>query len=326
VKQKRIAEIIEIIGAKSDFLVTSHQDSDGDSIGSQLALAEFLSSRDKRFTIVNQGEVASKYRFLDPESLIQNRNEPLGFHPQVVFVLECPSLSRVGFVEGLIPKDAVVINIDHHQENGEFGDINWIDLEASAVGEMIYDLLVAAGHHLSAAAAEQIYAAILTDTGRFRYRGTTPRSLEICARLLELGVDPERVVTKIYFSYSDANLRLLGDLIRRMEVLFGGRVCAFSLGNEDLERFKASFADTEGFVDYTQYLEGVEVGILFKEIAPGVTKASMRSDGDFDLIPFVKQFGGGGHRGAAGCTIHQELNQAKRTVLDRLKQFLHYGT
>jgi phosphoesterase RecJ-like protein len=326
VKKKKISEIIDIIKTRSDFLVTSHQDSDGDSLGSQLALGELLSSWGKRFKIVNQGEIASKYRFLDKRALIQTSEAALAFQPEVVFVLECPDLSRVGSVQKMIPEDALLINIDHHQDNSGFGDINWVDLKASAVGEMIYDLLISAGHHLSPDAAEQIYAAILTDTGRFRFRGTTPRSLNICAKLLRLGVDPETVTERIYFSHGEANLRLLGDLIRRMEVFFGGRACVLSLSNGDLERFNASFADTEGFVDYTQYLEGVEVGILFKEIAPGVTKASMRSNDAFNLIPFVKNFGGGGHKGAAGCTIYKPLEEAKRLILGHLKKCFDRGT
>jgi len=326
VKKKKINEIIDVIRTSEQFLVTSHQDSDGDSLGSQLALAELLSSRDKRFKIVNQGKIASRYRFLDKRSLIQTSEAALDFQPEVVFVLECPDLSRVGFVENMIPKDAILINIDHHQDNSGFGDINWVDLEASAAGEMIYDLLVSAGHHLSPEAAEQIYAAILTDTGRFRFHGTTPRSLKICAELLRLRVDPERVTDRIYFSYGEANLRLLGDLISRMEVFFGGRACVFSLSNGDIEKFGASFVDTEGFVDYTQYLEGVEVGILFKETAAGVTKASMRSKDAFDLIPFVKDFGGGGHKGAAGCTIYKPLNEAKSLILEHLKKYLDHGT
>jgi len=326
VKKKKINEIIEVIRTKNRFLVTSHQDSDGDSLGSQLALGELLSSWEKRFKIVNQGEIASKYKFLDKQGLIETSEAALDFRPEVVFVLECPDLSRVGFVQNMIPEDALLINIDHHQENSHFGDIDWVDLKASAVGEMIYDLLISVGHHLSPDAAEQIYAAILTDTGRFRFRGTSARSLHICAKLLRLGVDPEKITNRIYFSYGEANLRLLGDLIRRMEVFFGGRVCVLSLSNGDLERFNASFADTEGFVDYTQYLEGVEVGILFKEIAPGVTKASMRSNDAFNLIPFAKNFGGGGHKGAAGCTIYKPLKEAKRLILGHLKQCFDHGT
>jgi phosphoesterase RecJ-like protein len=326
VKKKKISEIIDLIRTKNRFLVTSHQDSDGDSLGSQLALGELLFSWGKRFKIVNQGEIASKYRFLDKHGMIETSLASLDFEPEVVFVLECPDLSRAGFVEKMVPENALLVNIDHHQDNSGFGDINWVDLKASAVGEMIYDLLISAGHHLSPDAAEQIYAAILTDTGRFRFRGTTPHCLNICAKLLRLGVDPQRVTDRIYFSHGEANLRLLGDLLSRMEVLFGGRACILSLSDGDLVKFNASFADTEGFVDYTQYLEGVEVGILFKEIAPGITKASMRSNDAFNLIPFVKNFGGGGHKSAAGCTIYKPLEEAKRLLLGHLQQCFDHGT
>jgi phosphoesterase RecJ-like protein len=321
--EKTFEKIIDIVHASQRILITSHCDSDGDSIGSQLALDGFLRSFGKPTRIINQGCLPCRYLFLDPEKRIEGfaagtQEKNFHFHPDLVFVLECTCLDRLGEVKRIIPQQSKLVNIDHHPDNGRFGTLNYVDLEASAVGEMIYFLLKDYNFPITPMMASQIYAAILTDTGRFKYANTSARCLSICAELIKLGADPKILTNKIYFDHSVSFLRLLGNILERLEVRNGGKTCSVSIDRPLLSNYGVKPEEIEGIAGYSLFLSGVEIGVLFTEIDEHKTKVSLRSQDAFDVSKLAKIFGGGGHKNAAGCTLNHDLEETKKVVFDQI--------
>ena len=331
--KKTVEKILDLVNSSQRILITSHRDPDGDSIGSQLALDSFLQSFEKPTRIINQGHLPHRYAFLDSQKKIESFNsgeEGRGFdfkhelgvlRPDLTFVLECPSLDRLGEVKKILPGESKIVNIDHHPDNERFGTINYVDLKASAVGEMIYSLLKAYDFPINSTMANQIYASILTDTGRFRYSNTSARCLNICAQLIKLGANPKFLTHQIYFNHSLPFLKLLGNILERLEVRNGGKTCSVTINKNLLSEFGVNPKDIEGIVDYSLFLSGVEIGLLFTEIAEQKTKVNLRSQNDFDVSKIAKIFGGGGHKSAAGCTLNYDLEKAKKAIFDQILNF-----
>jgi len=322
-----VKRIVSIIDGCRRVLISSHQDPDGDSVGSQLALAELLESRGKTCWIVNQGPLSSRYTFLDPRKKIVDldhlkldEDDLCEFDP--VFVLDCTSLSRLGRVDKLLPSQATLINIDHHPDNGNFGSVNYLDSDASATGEMIFSILEACDYSVSPAAATQLYAAILSDTGRFKFPNTSSRCLKVCAELVAAGADPKNVTNQIYFNHSPAFLKLLGSILSGPEIMDRGRICAMTLKRALLADLKIDPREVEGVVDYSLFVRGVEIGLLFTEKEEARTKVNLRSQNQYDVAKVARLFGGGGHRNAAGCTLDHDLEQTKRIILDQIRKTL----
>jgi phosphoesterase RecJ-like protein len=321
--KKTFEKILELINGSQRILITSHRDPDGDSIGSQLALDGFLQSYGKLTRIINQGCLPLRYVFLDPQKRIEEFNlgteeKNFDFKPDLVFVLECPSLERLGEVKKILPAESKLVNIDHHPDNERFGTLNYVDLKASAVGEMIYSLLKDQNFPISPMMANQIYAAILTDTGRFRYSNTSANCLNICAELIELGAEPKSLTQKIYFNHSLSFLKLLGTILGSLEVRNAGRICSMTIDRHLLSEFGVNHQEIEGIVNYSLFLSGVEIGLLFTEIEERKTKIRLRSQNDFDVSKLARIFGGGGHKNAAGCTLDYDLQKAKEVIFDQI--------
>jgi phosphoesterase RecJ-like protein len=322
-----VKRIVNLIEGSRKVLISSHQDPDGDSVGSQLALAELLESRGKTCRIINQGPLSSRYMFLDPQKKILDsdhlkpgKDDLAAFDP--VFVLDCTSLSRLGQVERLLPSQATLINIDHHPDNGRFGSVNYLDVAASATAEMIFSILEACDYSVSPAAATQLYAAILSDTGRFKFPTTSSRCLKVCAELVASGANPKQVTNQIYFNHSPAFLKLLGSILSDPQIIDRGRICAMTLKQSLLADLKIDPREVEGVVDYSLFVKGVEIGLLFTEKGEGRTKVNLRSQNEYDVAKIARRFGGGGHRNAAGCTLDHDLEQTKGIILDQVKRVL----
>lgn len=322
--KKTLNQILKLIKKSKAILITSHMDPDGDSIGSQLAWGSFLKRFKKPFKIINQGQISEKYRFLDPQNLIENidSKDYKDFRPDLVFIFECSYLDRIGRVQKLISPKTSIINIDHHQDNQKFGSINILDKKASAVAEIIFDLLKLAKFKITPQVANRLYAAILTDTGRFRFASTTSKCLRVCAELIDSGADPKLLTDKIYYSVNLSDLRFLGYVLSQMEIEADGKISSIALKKEILDRYQINTENTEGIVDYSLLLKGVKVGVLFKELAPDRTKVSLRSQNDIDISKIAKTFGGGGHKNAAGCLLRVNMQEAKEIVLGEIKKWV----
>lgn len=315
-----IRSIEDALSRADRVLVLSHIDPDGDAIGTQLAMAEYLKSMGKQVTLLRESEVPAKYLFLEGAKDIPLVNAlPAGTSYDTVVVLECPTPARMGRGREFITNEAKVINIDHHPDNRLESDISWLDSSKSSVGEMLYEYFVEAGYQLTSAVAEQLYTAILTDTGRFRFSSTSPRTMEVGGALIRAGANPKKITDLVYHCLPPEAMKLLGRVLNGIEYHDGSRICILTLTREMLRETKAEMADSEGLVDFTLYGRGVEIGALLKEVEPKVTKASLRSRDGLSVAELAAEFGGGGHRNAAGCTMQMPLEEARQKLLDMFR-------
>jgi len=314
-------EISAILEQSSSILVVSHVDPDGDALGTQLAFATFLRKNGKKVFLVKEDQIAEKYLFLPGLNEIRHIHDVSdGFSAVAAVILECPKISRAGNIIKSLDDNCRIINIDHHQDNEGFGEINWIDQKASSVGEMVFEFFEAVGYQIDEPTAVQLYTAILTDTGRFRYNSTTPRTMEISGKLIEAGADPRIICDQVYYNLPLATIKLIGHALDHAEFISNGKVCILSLGKDDIHKRSARLSDTEGLAEYTLYGKDVELGILLKEGDDGITRVSLRSRGKINVADLAARFGGGGHPCAAGCSIEKTLDEAKKALLKALAE------
>ena len=292
------------------FLLTSHARPDGDSLGSQLALAAALRQLGKQVRIINSDPAPAFYAFLPDLSTIEiaaSVEDPF----DAVVVLECSTLNRPG-VAGLEGRQ--LINIDHHAGNVMYGDINWHDVSACACAEMVFELIEALGARLTPAIATHLYVAILTDTGSFRHANITARTFEICRRVAETGVDPATVAAAVYTNGSLGRLRLTGMLLDRMELEHGQRIAVLTVNDAMLAEADCEPDDLEGIVNLPLAAVSVRAVIFLKETEEGL-RISLRSKDAIDVRRVAVSFGGGGHRNAAGFTVENPTPETHGQVV-----------
>jgi len=314
------------IDANDSFLILSHQDPDGDALGSSLALEAALRGRGKRAVTANESPVPESLRFLpgwESVRLASDVTEKFG----AVFVLDCSSLDRVGpTAERLVAKDAPVACIDHHAAGlGGFGEPRLVDVEASATAELVHDMLQGVGIPITPEIAAGLYAGIASDTGAFRYLNTTPKILRLAARLVEEGADPAFTAEALYARKSAGSLRILGLALASLEARAGGQVAALTISRDMFDRARATPEDADGIVQYAKALLGSRVGVLIQEPTPGEVRISFRSDGSVDVNQVAGGFGGGGHKNAAGARVKGELAPVREAILNALEWAVNGG-
>jgi phosphoesterase RecJ-like protein len=294
-----LQRIIETVRTNQRFVISSHSRPDGDSIGSQLAMAYALTALGKVVRVVNKDRAPAPLLAFPgvPEIEIADRVEP-GF--DVALIMECGSLLRTG-VEGL--DQGLVVNIDHHPDNASYGHINWFDASAAACGEMVFTLVEALGVPLTETIATHVYLAILTDTGSFHFSSISPRTFDICRRTLEAGVDPVAVARNVYDSNNLGRLRLFGAVLSAMRLSESGRVAIVYVDHEMAREAGGTYEDTEGLINLPLTVREIQAVVFFKQVDTTEYRVSMRSKGDIDIGAIAKTFGGGGHKNAAGCTV-----------------------
>lgn len=320
-----IDRILSTIESNNKFLITSHMDPDGDSIGSQLGLYHALKDASREAVIFNQGTMPAKYKFLDPRGIVRFRAEHIEFEPPVVFIVECPSLDRIGFVRDLIPQSAITINIDHHPDNSRYADINLVDSESSAAGEIIYFILESGGYEITPEIARQLYTAIAADTGGFRFGSTTARAMKVASELIRRGANPKVIADCLFKDFSPETIRLMGRTLASLKLEADGRIGYVTIALDDLKRSGADLENSEGFVDFTLAISGITLGLLFKEISNNEVKVSVRSQNGLDAAAFAKMFNGGGHTNAAGFRQEGQLDSIVNRVVSKAKEFVIGG-
>jgi phosphoesterase RecJ-like protein len=317
-------EIKESLDKASTVLITSHRDADGDSLGSMLALKNYAVSLGKICILLNHGDIPDKYRFFPGIDLIidaRNYREPVSV--DLVIVLECPTPERCGDVIDYFPKEARLINIDHHPDNSEYGDIVLVDAKASSVGEILTEFFIYSGYEIDTDTAMVLFAAILTDTGRFRFESTSRKTMELAGRLIDFGARPRYISDKIYYSRSSRILKLTGRLLAGMELYENDKICLMTLDNSMLNGDKLGPADTEGMAELTMFDNNVLVGGFLREIEEHKVKISLRSRGKYNVSRLAHKYGGGGHANASGFTISTDLQEARRRLLSDLKGLIN---
>jgi phosphoesterase RecJ-like protein len=310
-----LSQVVQLIEQQRRFMITSHIRPDGDGLGSGLALYWMLRDLGKEVDVVLRDRVPPAYTVLPASDLVIVRDDVTEKY-DAAFVIECSDVDRPG-LGGL--QEQFVVNIDHHSTTGPFGDINWIDATAAAVGEMIYNLCKALGVEVTKEIAECIYTALLTDTGSFHFSNTTERTLKIASELVRRGVEPARISQALFYSGSFSKVKLLGLVLSNIERDESGRIAWITVDRATMSEADACEEDSDGIVNHALSVGEVEAVAFFKELSPGSYRISLRSKGKNNVAKVAELFGGGGHRNAAGCRIDGDFEEVKRRVIDELQ-------
>jgi len=299
------------------FLVVTHENPDGDALGSLLAVTLALRQlgKDVLMYLAGQTPLPSEYAFMPLEGLL--REPPPDAAERVLLAVDCAKEDRIGD-EAARSRATLVLNIDHHHDNTRFGDLNLIVADASSTGEVLRDVFAELGLELTPELAEPLYIALVTDTGRFQYANTTPKALRLAAELVEAGADIHAVFQEVYESVEFAKLKLLARALDRAEVLEGGRIVVSHLLRSDFTDAGASEPYSEGIIDYLRAVEGADLAVLIREQLSETAqtyKGSLRSSIDeLDVSVIARRFGGGGHRQAAGFSTDLPLEEIVRVI------------
>ena len=314
--------IRQAIHSRQRFLITSHARPDGDSIGSQLAMAFALDALGKTARIVNADPAPEHYQEFPGMDRIEIAAAVERPDVDAVIVMECSDLSRTG-VAGL--EGQFIINIDHHAGNRMYGAINWYDLSAAACGEMVFDVIRALGVPLSTEIATHIYLAILTDTGSFHHSNITPRTFDICRQCVDAGVNPAVMARRVFDSNSFGKLKLIGALLDDMELVDDGRLAVMHLDDEMLQSTGSTHNDTEGLINLPLTAREIQAVVFFKIGDDDQVRVSMRSKYDVDVRQVAAAYGGGGHKNAAGFTASGKVADVKDEIIGRMVEAIRSG-
>lgn len=310
-----------LAGAPGRALMLGHVHPDADVLGTLLALGQALEARGWR---VEYGGPHAAPRALDFLPGVERyrvlRNIDGAF--DVTVLTDCPNPERTdGLVEAARAASRAVLNVDHHPDNRRYGTANWIDVGAAATGEMIYRLLLALGATITPAIAQNLFTAIHTDTGSFRYSNVTPRTFRIAAELVAAGADPAAVSSALYERRAGPALRWLGETLSRVELSPDGRLAWLALPAGVVPE---SFVESEELVNYPRSIGSVRVACLLRELGDTV-KVSLRAKGDVDVNKIAARFGGGGHRNASGCSLEGPLEAATQKILAAVRAEIDAG-
>jgi phosphoesterase RecJ-like protein len=311
--------IADVLRRDDRFLVVTHENPDGDALGSLLAatLALRQLGKDAVMYLAGQTPLPREYAFMPLEGLV--REPPADAAERVLLAVDCAKEDRLGD-EAALSRASVVLNIDHHHDNTRFGDANLVVADASSTGEVLRDVFAELEVELTPELAEPLYIALVTDTGRFQYANTTPKALRLAAELVEAGADIHAVFQEVYESVEFAKLKLLARALDRAEVLEGGRIVVSHLLRTDFAQVGAAEPYSEGIIDYLRAVEGAELAVLVREqLNEGAQahKGSLRSSIDeLDVSAIARRFGGGGHRQAAGFSTDLPLGE----IVERIRQ------
>jgi len=312
------------IKRKNNFLITVHTSPEGDALGSELGFYNLVKKMGKRATIINEDPLPYGYDFLPRAARITRLDKKsAGVKFDCFVVLDCADLKRTGEVYKL-NENKPILNIDHHISNRIFGDVNWVDPQASSCSEMIYRLFKYMRRPIDQGAALALYTGIVTDTGSFRYSNTSGFTHKAAAELLKFNIDVRQVYRNTYENIPLSDAKLLIKLFSTLKFSGGGRIAWFKI-KADLFRDKKPCIDlADQLLTFGRAIKGVDVVVIFKENlgAGKEVRVNLRSQGKVDVNKIANLFGGGGHAGAAGCTVSGTINQARARVIARLLQSL----
>lgn len=307
-KKINLLETGNMLLAAQKIVLCCHVSPDGDTLGSALGLARLLEQKGKEVTVFVDDDINKSLSFIPGVDKVQRPEAGVIVEADLFVVVDASSFDRVGICNEVV-KAPVLLNIDHHISNTEFADYLYLDAEAAAAGEIMCDLFEAMGWEYDEAIAVDFYTAITTDCGSFRYSNTTSKTMQRAAKLLDYGVKPNEISDMLDIR-SRKTTELLAKVLPSLTFDYEGKVAHITITNDLYDKE----AQTDSFVSYPRYIEGVEVAIMFKAVEPEVTRVSMRSS-NVDVASVALSFGGGGHLRAAGCTIYAPVEEAKAQLL-----------
>jgi phosphoesterase RecJ-like protein len=295
------------------FFVTTHENPDGDALGSLLAATLMLEELGKDAVMYLYGDapIPTEYQFMELERL--TRAFPEDAAERVLVAVDCANEDRIGHDLDLVRGAPLTINIDHHHDNTRFGDLNLIVAGASSTGEVLRDVLQELDLPLTPEIAEALYIALVTDTGRFQYANTTPKALRLAAELVDAGADVHSIFQQVYESVQFQKLKLLARALERAQVYEGGRIVVSYLLRTDFSELSAPDPYSEGIIDYLRAVEGADMAVLIREpprLSGPERRISLRASTDeLDVSAIARKSGGGGHRQAAGFSSEASVEE-----------------
>ena len=315
-------EIARILRDHQRFAVLGHVRPDGDALGSQLALALSLQQLGKEVLVWNEDGMLEKYSFL-PRAELLTKPPSSPENVDVAIALDTAIQNRLGTALAAVRTAKIWINIDHHLSNPGYGNIAYVDPSAPATAEIVFRLIKSQGLPFNRDIAENLYAAISTDTGSFQYPKTSAHTLEIAAELIRAGLDVGRLNQQLYENYPRRRLELLRELLRTMRFEQGDSVASFSLSLKTAAELGVLPEDNEGLIDHLRAIRGVIVAVFFEELTDGKVRVSMRSKSNaVDVCAICQKFGGGGHTLAAGARVRGTLAEVEEKVLEEIGEVL----
>lgn len=314
-KKINLLETGNMLLAAQKIVLCCHVSPDGDTLGSALGLARLLEQKGKEVTVFVDDDINKSLNFIPGIEKVQRPEAGVTIEADLFVVVDASSFDRVGICNEVV-KAPVLLNIDHHISNTEFADYLYLDAEAAAAGEIMCDLFEAMGWEYDEAIAIDFYTAITTDCGSFRYSNTTSKTMQRAAKLLDYGVKPNEISDMLDIR-SRKTTELLAKVLPSLTFDYEGKVAYLTITNDLYDKE----AQTDSFVNYPRYIEGVEVAIMFKAVEPEVTRVSMRSS-NVDVAKIALSFGGGGHIRAAGCTIYAPVEEAKAQLIAEIGKAL----
>jgi nanoRNase/pAp phosphatase (c-di-AMP/oligoRNAs hydrolase) len=314
-------EVRNIIKSCDAFLITTHINPDGDAIGSEVAMKAFLENIDKDAFIVNSSRTPDNLSFLDPDREIKlypdDVDKKILDDVDAVFILDVNNWEHVGTFRSVLQRDSLPrVCIDHHLNASEMvADVIVSDETYAATGMMVFDLIRSMDGEITRTISEALYTALIADTGTFRFSNTNARALRVAAELAERGANPFELHRRVFTNKTWGTGRLMGPVMNTLQSAFDGRVAWIMATLEMFQKAKATYDDSDGFVDVVRTISGVELALFFKEIPDGKIKVSLRSSGRVDAYEIANHLGGGGHRMAAGVKMDGPIDEAIETVL-----------
>jgi phosphoesterase RecJ-like protein len=318
---KIIDRIIESIRESRTICIVGHIRPDGDCVGSQLGLTLALRNEGKKVCCWNEDRIPEKYDFLDRDGTIQKPRRGLKF--DCVIATDAASFERLGSVGRCVANRKLLINIDHHQSNTRYGDLNWVSAREPSTGELIFRLLKVAKWPITNRIADSLFTAVSTDTGSFQYATTRPGTYHVAGELVRRGADLAKICDEVYQSYPLSRVRLLRHIYSHFRLTHDDQIAYVWLKKADFARSGAESDDTEGLIDHIRAIAPVVVACVFEEIEPELTRISLRSKSEkVNVNEIAAQFGGGGHSAAAGARIPGSPLAVQRRVIAAVKKAL----
>ena len=326
--QQAIETVAQILQQHTSFVLTTHINPDGDGLGSEVALAEWLAHQGKQVQILNHSATPGFYLFLDPNKRIKQFTDTEDAstlaNAHVIIVMDTNHTDRIrSMAKHVLDSNAIKLCIDHHLEPQPFAQHYLIDDNATSTGEIVYRLLTYLdGNSLSPVIAQALYCAIMTDTGSFRFPRVDADIHRITAHLIECGADPVEIYHKVYEQWSAGRVQLLGDALASLKTQYGGKLAHLTITQKNMQDTGTTEVDTDNFTVYPMSVEGVVAAIFFLELQDGV-KMSFRSKGDIPINELAREFGGNGHKNAAGARLHDcTLAETQTKVLHAAAKYI----
>ncbi|KAA3611327.1 MAG: bifunctional oligoribonuclease/PAP phosphatase NrnA [Calditrichaeota bacterium] len=323
--EKKIADILDFVNKNDNYLLTAHVNADGDAIASVLAFSLFLDRLNKTYSIIlHDQKIEEKYRYLKNwEKIISFNESDLSSYKNkinVALIFDSPGDRRIGDVASIVDKKNGNIKIDHHPSETDYSALDWVDTSASSVASMVFEIINASDIDIDKNMAEAIYTGIVYDTGRLSFSNTRTKDLEICANMVDLGVEPGKITNNLFFDNSAHSLKVIGIGLSNITQFCDGRVSLIPLFEKDMENVDPG--DIEVLANHSVSVRNTEVGVFVREREPGFFKLSLRSKEYVDVSKIAGQLDGGGHKRASGCRFTGSYDELIKKLIPIIEKEL----